>query len=326
MHFKQQAKIYRDELFGLAMEMHEQFVFDALASLEEALGITAMMQFYDMAHMTGSPEDVRTMVECGMQMDAFSLCFVAGTLIETKAGKKKIEDVQVGDLVLSRDEVTREQGYKTVTYTFARPTNRLAVLTYNSRDGPATVTGSPEHPFWSEDRKTWAGMGELRAGERLRCADGRTAEVRSVRLEERVETVYNFTVDGWHTYFATNDSLLLPRFKVGAHGKMPKPRPNRNSHHGVMSAWMKANYKNYNANKAPAVLMPTINHHKTYGVYLKWRFAMKNKMGGKFSWKAVSKAEIQQLGSSMFKAAKVPMSIQKQYNKQFSKMIQKLEN
>ena len=41
-------------------------------------------------------------------------CFVAGTEVQTTDGLKAIEAVQVGDLVLARDEDTGEAGYRPV--------------------------------------------------------------------------------------------------------------------------------------------------------------------------------------------------------------------
>lgn len=37
-----------------------------------------------------------------------SYCFVAGTLVTTEDGQKTIEEIQVGDIVLSEDEFTGE--------------------------------------------------------------------------------------------------------------------------------------------------------------------------------------------------------------------------
>ena len=44
--------------------------------------------------------------------------FVAGTLIHTQTGLKPIEQIQVGDFVLSKSENSSEQAYKRVTQTF----------------------------------------------------------------------------------------------------------------------------------------------------------------------------------------------------------------
>ncbi|WP_246370047.1 polymorphic toxin-type HINT domain-containing protein, partial [Saccharibacillus deserti] len=45
-------------------------------------------------------------------------CFTAGTQVKTDQGDKNIEEIEVGDRVLSQDDVTGEEGYKTVTATF----------------------------------------------------------------------------------------------------------------------------------------------------------------------------------------------------------------
>ena len=56
-------------------------------------------------------------------------------------------------------------------------------------------------------------------------------------------------------------------YRVEQHGKMPSPRPGQQSHHGVMSAWMKKHFARYDPHKAPAILMPEEAHRATFGVY-----------------------------------------------------------
>ena len=109
-------------------------------------------------------------------------------------------------------------------------------------------------------------------------------------------------------------------FKVAKHGDMPSPRPGLQSHHGVMSAWMKQHFPGYNPNKAPAVLMPEANHRATFGVYNTWRAEMRTKMGGTFDWAKVSESEIKNISGKMFDAAKVPASIRTDYWSWYSKM------
>jgi HNH/Endo VII superfamily toxin with a SHH signature len=114
-------------------------------------------------------------------------------------------------------------------------------------------------------------------------------------------------------------------FRVGSHGSMPSPRPDDDSHHGVMSAWMWAHYERYDPRKAPAVLMPTSAHQKTFGVYLAWRKSTTEQMGGVFDWSNVSEAEIHQLSEAMFNAAGVPRNIRSQYWKELEKYKATLE-
>lgn len=63
-------------------------------------------------------------------------CFIAGTKIETKNGEKNIEDIQIGDLVLTR------KGYKKV-YSCGLSRENAEVFEYKIND--ITVTCTPEH-------------------------------------------------------------------------------------------------------------------------------------------------------------------------------------
>jgi hypothetical protein len=57
-------------------------------------------------------------------------CFVAGTKIHTQTGLKNIEDVQIGDVVLSKSDVTGEISYKRVVNTFIRQTQAIYKITF----------------------------------------------------------------------------------------------------------------------------------------------------------------------------------------------------
>jgi len=47
------------------------------------------------------------------------------------------------------------------------------------------------------------------------------------------------------------DPATQKEYQVGPHGKMPRPRDDNESHHGVMSQWMRAIFGNkYNSNEA----------------------------------------------------------------------------
>jgi hypothetical protein len=109
-------------------------------------------------------------------------------------------------------------------------------------------------------------------------------------------------------------------FIVGKHGDMPSPRPGQHSHHGVMSAWMKANYPGYDPDLAPAVLMPEASHRATFGVYNKWRAEMRQEMGGTFEWSKVPEPGMRSLSNNMFEAASMPATIRQQYWEWFDRM------
>lgn len=69
-----------------------------------------------------------------------SPCFVAGTLVLTDNGYKAIEDIKVGDRVL-----THKNRYKKVINTFVKQSN---VLTYIKGAGSEEIVCTPNHPFY----------------------------------------------------------------------------------------------------------------------------------------------------------------------------------
>jgi RHS repeat-associated protein len=120
-------------------------------------------------------------------------------------------------------------------------------------------------------------------------------------------------------------SVLNP-FSLGKHGDMPVPRLGQQSHHGAMSAWMKNHFTGYDPNKAPAILMPEMNHRATFGVYNTWRAEMRTSMGGTFDWKNVSEVDMRALSERMFDAAEVPRGLLQDYWNSFEGMKGALGN
>lgn len=70
----------------------------------------------------------------------YSHCFPAGTLVKTPLGRKKIEDICVGEKVIAPG------GEFPVTATMNRPANKLIEITFASG---CTLRCTPEHPIWS---------------------------------------------------------------------------------------------------------------------------------------------------------------------------------
>lgn len=74
-----------------------------------------------------------------------------------------------------------------------------------------SFTVTPEHPFWQADTETWTLAGDLAVGDELLQRDGDRIAIVAVETLERAEpfTVYNFTVDGTHNYYATAVETLV---------------------------------------------------------------------------------------------------------------------
>ncbi len=138
-------------------------------------------------------------------------CYVAGTQVVTNIEKngdlatKNIQDIKVGDYVLSRDQLDEhgKDEYRKVTRVFVKTSDHLRILRVRAADGNVeTIRTTDDHPFWVEGIG-WLAAKELRSGESVVGPGGPDAKVISSVREEHPEgvTVYNFEVEGDHTYF-----------------------------------------------------------------------------------------------------------------------------
>jgi len=130
-------------------------------------------------------------------------CFTAGTKVQTDDGEKNIEDIEVGDLVLAKDENNPdgELAYKKVTGLYRNQRDDIIKLYV----GEQIIETTDNHPFWVEG-KGWVFADELQVGDKLQKADGSNLTIKKVefiKLDEPV-TVYNFTVADFHTYYVTD--------------------------------------------------------------------------------------------------------------------------
>ena len=134
------------------------------------------------------------------------LCFTAGTSVAMADGSKKpIEKIEVGDLVFSRDEATGETQAKRVLQTFEHQVSETLVLHFR---GGATVETTPNHPFYV-DGKGFVPACQLGIGNSIITRAGPSAVLDSIEYRYKVVTVYNFEVEGFHTYFVGQDALWV---------------------------------------------------------------------------------------------------------------------
>ncbi|MFC3575522.1 Hint domain-containing protein [Streptomyces yaanensis] len=133
-----------------------------------------------------------------------AMCFPAGTRIATDHGTKPIEDIRPGDKVWAEDPETGERRLREVAGVMQRTTDSLVSVD----TGGETVRATPEHPFWVQG-KGWTAAQALRSGDRLRTLDDRGARVESVRTTSVRARVFNFEVEGDHTYFVGGTKVLV---------------------------------------------------------------------------------------------------------------------
>ncbi|NJO12874.1 MAG: hypothetical protein HC872_04755 [Gammaproteobacteria bacterium] len=131
-------------------------------------------------------------------------CFAAGTLVMTDRGLRPIEQIEVGDLVLSRDEETGETAYKPVKRLMRNAESAIWELTVKIEGSPISTTEvlstTEEHP-WRTTNNQWTETAALGPGTQIVGADGRRVTVISVGKTDRKAPTFNFEVEDFHTYF-----------------------------------------------------------------------------------------------------------------------------
>ncbi|NLD45867.1 MAG: hypothetical protein GX660_01520, partial [Clostridiaceae bacterium] len=139
-----------------------------------------------------------------------SSCFTEETLVLTQDGYNEIKDIQEGDLVYSENVETCEKGLKKVAKVFVREVRKLVHVFVDGEEIKTTDT----HPFWVEGI-AWIEAGDLKAGDVLRLYTGelKTIDKVNIRVFDRPVKVYNFEVEDWHTYFVSDESVLVHNAK-----------------------------------------------------------------------------------------------------------------
>ncbi len=136
------------------------------------------------------------------------LCFAAGTDILTPGGSTKIEDVQVGQLVLAYDFASQKAVARRVVE-IQRGETQFWILIRT--EGGEEIRATRFHPFWAENLGQWVEAMDLQPGVVLRAGSGTLLRVASVEVRqlEVPEPTFNFEVEELHNYFAGKQGVLV---------------------------------------------------------------------------------------------------------------------
>jgi len=156
-------------------------------------------------------------------------CFVAGTpiLIDCTNGNysfKAIENIGVGDYVLSYNENTGLTEKKRVSEIYVNEVDQIVEISF----GEIALHSTLNHPFYSKDRDGWVKACDLVIGEKVLSALGEVTVSGKKNLSCDSTKVYNFTVEGNHTYF-------VGQFCACVHNECTTLQSKRNK--AVTDAW-----------------------------------------------------------------------------------------
>jgi hypothetical protein len=131
-------------------------------------------------------------------------CFTAGTplVIDFDGNSKPIEQIQVGEMVLARNELEPHGPLelKRVEELFTR-TSPIIELEI----GGQKIGTTDEHPFYVPAREAFVPARELQVGDQLISHDGRLLRIDAIHATLQIATVYNLRVADYHTYFVGCD-------------------------------------------------------------------------------------------------------------------------
>ena len=113
-----------------------------------------------------------------------------------------IEEVQVGDLVLSQDIETGELAFKTVAKVTKGPPLPLVEI----HAGPEVIRCTVGHLFWVSG-KGWRMAKELKIGDLLHTTGG-TLSIDQVEQTGEA-SCHNLVVPEFNTYFVTDQKILV---------------------------------------------------------------------------------------------------------------------
>ncbi|MDG4832662.1 polymorphic toxin-type HINT domain-containing protein [Solwaraspora sp. WMMD1047] len=143
--------------------------------------------------------------------------FVPGTLVLLADGStKRIEELDVGDLVVAADPESGETAAKPVVATIIGHGQKNLVEITVDTDGDrgeaeGVLIATDGHPFWVPEVGEWLDAGELSPGQWLQTSAGTWVQITAVREWTETRTVHNLTIDDIHTYhvLAGNTPVLV---------------------------------------------------------------------------------------------------------------------
>ncbi|MDX9893438.1 MAG: polymorphic toxin-type HINT domain-containing protein [Patescibacteria group bacterium] len=143
-------------------------------------------------------------------------CFLGDTDIALAGGvTKNIEDVEVGDVVVSYNETTGRQENRLVTQIFKHQTGGYLIINDE-------IKVTPNHPFYINGQ--WQPIGFAKLGDNLLTKDGRIVPIVSIIPQVLEVDVYNLEVGGNHNYYAQdylahNKGECIPGDQVCSYGE-----------------------------------------------------------------------------------------------------------
>lgn len=167
-------------------------------------------------------------------------CFIAGTLIATEKGKKRIEELKYGEKVYSYDEFYKEKALRRIRDVHEHITDTFVRIKTKTEE----ILTTPEHPFYVKGRYILAGF--LSVGMSLTSFAGEEIEIQETEIirYEKPQKVYNFSIEGTENYYVGEQGVLVHNAGGCPSGNEIKKKNTETDDHIVKENGKKALAKN----------------------------------------------------------------------------------
>jgi len=133
-------------------------------------------------------------------------CFAGDTIVTTRDGLKRIDEIKEGEFVLAKDVDTGTIDYKEVITVYIKSTYEFVHLNVDGEE----IRTTADHLLFT-DIGWWKAAENLQVGDKILNSQGefKTLIGKSVETLQEPERIYNLNVDGFHTYFVGTNGLLV---------------------------------------------------------------------------------------------------------------------
>jgi len=150
-------------------------------------------------------------------------CFIAGTFISMPNNKyENIENIRIGDMVLSYNEQFKKNEYSEVVQTMIHFVKEN-IYTLHIENETLTATGIHRFYIARGFSHQWIPAEELQVGDLVLFADGTWHTIDKIDIQFKFETVYNFEVSNNHNYYVGKNRILAHNKGGGGGGKAKTP-------------------------------------------------------------------------------------------------------
>jgi len=140
-------------------------------------------------------------------------CFCDGCCEKKQKNEKNIEDIVVGDRLMTYNESTRTMESDEVMEVSSMMADEIVTVTFS--DG-VVMKATPNHPFYHLPKK-WIQAGDLVTGDFI-VSYSKVKLIDSVEREKKLEKVYDVSMKNNHNFFA--EGVLVHNTKEGADNRV----------------------------------------------------------------------------------------------------------